>query len=97
MKDRFYEELEHVFDKFPKYHMKILSDFNDKVGREDICRPKTVNESLHKISNDIGVRVVNFAISKILLSQVQCSHIVTFINLRGHVLMGRRKTKLTIF
>jgi hypothetical protein len=23
IKDRFYEELEHVFDKFPKYHMKI--------------------------------------------------------------------------
>ena len=22
IKDRFYEELEHVFDKFPKYHMK---------------------------------------------------------------------------
>jgi hypothetical protein len=24
VKDSFYEELEHVFDKFPKYHMKIL-------------------------------------------------------------------------
>jgi hypothetical protein len=24
IKDRFYEELEQVFDKFPKYHMKIL-------------------------------------------------------------------------
>jgi hypothetical protein len=23
IKDRFYEELEQVFDKFPKYHMKI--------------------------------------------------------------------------
>jgi hypothetical protein len=22
IKDRFYEELEHVFDEFPKYHMK---------------------------------------------------------------------------
>jgi hypothetical protein len=22
--DRFYEEQDHVFDKFPKYHMKIL-------------------------------------------------------------------------
>jgi hypothetical protein len=22
--DRLYEELEHVFDEFPKYHMKIL-------------------------------------------------------------------------
>jgi hypothetical protein len=23
MKNKFYEELEYVFDKFPKYHMKI--------------------------------------------------------------------------
>jgi hypothetical protein len=36
IKERFYEELEHVFDKFPNYHMKIvLGDFNAKVGRED--------------------------------------------------------------
>jgi hypothetical protein len=39
MKDSFYEELECVFDKFPKYHMKILlGDFNAKVGREDIFK-----------------------------------------------------------
>jgi hypothetical protein len=37
VKDSFYEKLERAFDKFPKYHMKILSgDFNAKVGREDI-------------------------------------------------------------
>jgi hypothetical protein len=37
MKDSFYKELEHVFDKFPKYHMKILlGDFSAKVGKEDI-------------------------------------------------------------
>jgi hypothetical protein len=58
----FYKELEHVFDEFPKYHMKILlGDFNAKVGREDIFKPTIGNESLHKISNDNGVRVVNFA------------------------------------
>jgi exonuclease III len=65
IKDRFYKELEHVFDKFLKYHMKILlGDFNAKVGREDILKLTIGNESLHKISNDNGVRVVNFAISK---------------------------------
>ncbi|PNF24856.1 hypothetical protein B7P43_G12920 [Cryptotermes secundus] len=65
IKDRFYEELEHVFDKFPKYHMKVLlGDFNAKVGREDIFKPTIGNESLHEISNDNGVRVVNFATSK---------------------------------
>jgi hypothetical protein len=37
VKDSFYEELELVFDKFPKYHMKImLEDFNAKVSKEDI-------------------------------------------------------------
>jgi exonuclease III len=63
VKDRFYEELELVFDKFPNYHMKILlGDFNAKVGREDIFKPTNTNESLQKISNDNGV--VNFATSK---------------------------------
>ncbi|PNF22162.1 hypothetical protein B7P43_G05764 [Cryptotermes secundus] len=65
IKDRIYEELEHAFDKFPKYPMKLLlGDFNAKAGREDIFKPTIGNESLHEISNDNGVRVVNFATSK---------------------------------
>jgi hypothetical protein len=53
MKDSFYEELACIFEKFPKYHMKILlQDFNAKVGREDIFKMTTGNESLHEISND---------------------------------------------
>jgi hypothetical protein len=65
VKDSFYEELEHVFDKFPKYHIKILlGDFNAKVGREDIFKPTIGNESLYEISNDNGVRLVNFATTK---------------------------------
>jgi len=32
-KDSFYEELEHNFYQSPRYHMKILLDFNTKVGR----------------------------------------------------------------
>jgi hypothetical protein len=68
MKARFYEEPEQVFDKFPKYHMKILlGDFSAKVGREDVFKPTTKNESLHKISNDNGVWVVNSATSKNLI------------------------------
>jgi hypothetical protein len=65
MKDRFCEELECVFGKFPKHHMKILlGDFNAKVGREDIFKPTIWTENLHGISNDNGVRVVNFSASK---------------------------------
>jgi hypothetical protein len=65
VKDSFYEESERLFDRFPKYHMKILlGDFNAKVGREDIFKLTIRNESLHEISNDNGVRLVNFATSK---------------------------------
>jgi hypothetical protein len=57
MKDSFYEELEHVFDKFPKHHMKMwLGDFNAKVGREDNFKQTIGNEHLHEISNDNGVK-----------------------------------------
>jgi hypothetical protein len=65
VKDGFYEELERVFGKFSKYHMKILlGDFNAKVGRKDIFKLTIGNESLHEISKDNGVRLVNSATSK---------------------------------
>jgi hypothetical protein len=68
VKDSFCEELGHVSDKFPGYDMKIcLSDFNAKVGREDIFKLTVGNESSHEISNDSGVRVVNFVTSKNLV------------------------------
>jgi exonuclease III len=70
IKDSFYEKLERVFDEFPRYHMKILlGDFNAKVGMEDIFKPINGNESLHEVSNDKGVRVVNSATSKILIAK----------------------------
>jgi hypothetical protein len=68
IKDSFHEELEQVFDQFPRYHMKILLvDFNANVGREDIFKPIIGNESLHEANNDDGVRVVNFATLKNLI------------------------------
>jgi len=46
-KDSFYEEIEQVFEHFPKCHIKILLvDFNAKVGRENIFKPTTGNESI---------------------------------------------------
>jgi hypothetical protein len=42
--------------------MKILlGDFNPKIGREDIFKPTLWKESLHELSNDNAVRLVNFA------------------------------------
>jgi hypothetical protein len=76
MKDSFYEELEQVFDQFPRYRMKnMLGDFNAKVRREDTFEPIIGNESLHEDSNDNAVRVANFATSKNLI--VKC---ITFPN-----------------
>jgi hypothetical protein len=70
VKESFYEELERVFDKFPKHLMKILlGDYNAKEGREGIFKPTIGNESLHEISNANGVRLVNVATSKNLLCQ----------------------------
>ena len=64
-KDSFYEELEQVFDYFPKYNMKILlGDSNAKLGGGDIFRQTVWNESLHENSTDNGVRAMNIATSK---------------------------------
>jgi hypothetical protein len=106
VKDRFYKELERVFDKFPKYHMKILSrGFNEKGSKEYTFKPTTGNESLHKIANDNGVRVANFATSKNLILKSKMfplhnSHTRTFTwaspdekthNQIDHVLIERRR------
>jgi hypothetical protein len=45
----------------------FLGDFNAIVGRKDIFKPTNGNESLHQISNDNGVILVNFAKSKNLI------------------------------
>jgi hypothetical protein len=65
VKDSFYEELECIFNKFPKYYLKILlRNFNAEVGREGIFKPTIGNESLHEISND---NELHFATSKNLI------------------------------
>jgi hypothetical protein len=64
-KDSFYEDLEHVFNHFPRYHMKILLGyFSGKVGKKDISKAIKRIESLYEISKDNGVRVVNSTTSK---------------------------------
>jgi hypothetical protein len=48
--------------------------FSAKVGREDIFKWKTGNESLHEITNDNGDRVVTFPRPKICQKyNVQCT------------------------
>jgi hypothetical protein len=47
--------------------MKILLDFNEKLRRENIFKPKIGNESLHQVSNDNGIGIVKFATLKHLV------------------------------
>jgi hypothetical protein len=75
--------------------MKILLDFNAKVGKEDIFKPKIGNESLHEITIDNGVRIVNFATSKNII--VKSTLFPLIINSLGCLLMEGSTTKLSIF
>ena len=102
LKDSFYEELEQVFDHFPKYHVKILlGDFNAKGGRENIFKPTIGNESLHQDSNDNSARIVNFVTLKNLVvkstfpHQNICKYTWTYPdgvtqNQTDHILVDRR-------
>jgi endonuclease/exonuclease/phosphatase family metal-dependent hydrolase len=57
--------------------MKILlGDLNAKLDREDIFKQTVGNESLHEISNDNGVRVINFATSPNGKTHNQIDHIL---------------------
>jgi hypothetical protein len=89
--------------------MKILlGDFIVEVGKKDIFKLTTGNESLHKISNDRGVKVVNSAISKnfIVKSTVflhRNSHTYTWMSPDGkihnqtdHSLRDRRRHSSTL-
>jgi len=94
------------FYYFTNYHIKILlGDFNSKVGRQNIFKLTIENENLHLDSKDNGVRIVNFATSKIWffatsniwLIRVRCSRTETFIITPGPFLMERLPTILITY
>jgi hypothetical protein len=63
--DSYYEKLEHVFDYFAKFGVKILlQKLNAQLGKKDAFKMTNESESLNanSISNDAGI--VKFAISK---------------------------------
>jgi hypothetical protein len=50
VKDGFYEELERLFDKFPKYHTRtLLRNCNAKESRADISKPTIGNKIYSKL------------------------------------------------
>lgn len=67
-KDQFYSQLELVYDELPKADIKILlGDFNAKIGREEQFYRTVGNNSLHRVSNKNGLRVIDFASSRNLV------------------------------
>jgi hypothetical protein len=96
IQNSFHVELEQVFYRFPKCHIKILlGAFNAKLGTRNIFKLTIGNESLHQNGKDNGFRTVNFATSKNLgLKSMMFPH-QNIINTPGPLLIGRLKTKLT--
>ena len=65
-KDILYEELEQVFDHFPKYYMKILvGGFNAKPGKKDIFKTQLEMRFYIRVK-DNSIRMLNFATLKYL-------------------------------
>jgi hypothetical protein len=88
-KGSLYEELGHVFDQLLRYDINILlGDFNENVGREEIFKPTIGNKNPHEISNDNGVRVVNFGTSKNFVAKSM---------MYGPLLRERRTKKIITF
>jgi hypothetical protein len=55
-----------VLELSRKYHITILfENFNAKVRRQGIFKPKLGNDIFHEINNDNAVGVENFATSEI--------------------------------
>ena len=64
-KDNFYEDLDQIYEECPKRDVKIIiGNLNAKIGQEAIYRPIIIKYSLHTLSNDNGIRLINFACSK---------------------------------
>ena len=61
----FYNLLEQNINQTPNLDIKIiLGDFNAKVGKENTYKPTTGNKSLHNETNNNGIKIIQFAVSK---------------------------------
>ena len=66
MKEDFYNLLEQSINQIANLDIKIiLGDFNAKVGKENIYKPTTGNESLHNETNNNGIKRFNLQCLKV--------------------------------
>ena len=65
VKEEFYNLLEQNINQITNSDIKIiLGNINAKVGKEDIYKPTIGHESLHNETNNNGIKMIQFAISK---------------------------------
>ena len=65
IKEDFYNLLEQSINQTANSDIKIiLGDFNAKVGKVNIYKPTTGSESLHNKTNNNGIKMIQFAVSK---------------------------------
>jgi len=65
VREEFYNLLQQNINQIAKSDIKIIpGDFNAKVGKEDIHKATTENESLYNEFNTDGIKRMQFAISK---------------------------------
>ncbi|CAG9838058.1 unnamed protein product [Diabrotica balteata] len=62
IKEQFFEDLEQSYRRCPKNDIKILlGDMNARIGRERVFMPTIGKHSLHNVSSDNGLRLINLA------------------------------------
>lgn len=74
-KDAFYELLENTLGKIPKHDVKIiLGDMNAQIGKEDTdsFRNNVGIHSAHDVTNNNGMRLIDFASSRNMVISSTC-------------------------
>jgi len=63
-KEEIYSTLEDTMDTAVGDVKIVLGDFNAKIGKEALYRAVIGTHSLHEVSNDNGMKLINFAVGK---------------------------------
>ncbi|XP_041781999.1 uncharacterized protein LOC121598784 [Anopheles merus] len=64
-KEAFYTQLEREYDRCPKHDVKVvIGDLNAQVGQEEAYKPTIGSFSVHQLTNDNSLRLINYASSK---------------------------------
>jgi endonuclease/exonuclease/phosphatase family metal-dependent hydrolase len=75
-KESFYEDLEEVYNRIPRYDMVIImGDFNAKIGKQEYQQQVTGPYSIHDINNENGNMLTQFATrNKLMVKSTMFPH-----------------------